>query len=71
MIKWGMPGGSSGKEPTCQCRLDLRDAGLIPGSGRPLEEDMASPTSTLAYRNSWTEEPGKQQFIGSHRVGHD
>ena len=28
------PSGPSGKEPTCQCRLDVRDAGSIPGSGR-------------------------------------
>ena len=28
----GFPGGASGKEPTCQG--DIRDVGLIPGSGR-------------------------------------
>ena len=30
---WGFPGGTSGKEPTCQCRRHKR-LGLIPGSGR-------------------------------------
>ena len=30
----GFPGGASGKEPICQCRLDVRDVGSIPGSGR-------------------------------------
>ena len=30
----GFPGGTCGEEPTCQCRLDLRDMGSIPGSGR-------------------------------------
>jgi len=29
----GFPGCASGKEPACQ-RGDIRDAGLIPGSGR-------------------------------------
>ena len=29
----GFPGGTNGKEPTCQCRLDVGDTGLIPGSG--------------------------------------
>ena len=29
----GFPGGTSGKEPACQCRK-IRDAGLIPKSGR-------------------------------------
>ena len=41
---------------------DIRDAGSIPGSGRsmgwddPLEEGMASHSSILAWRMSWTEE---------------
>ena len=30
---WSFQNGTSGKEPTCQCRR-LRDAGSIPGSGR-------------------------------------
>ena len=30
----GLPGGISGKEPACQCTLDIRDAVSIPGSGR-------------------------------------
>ena len=30
----GFPGGTSDKEATCQHRLDIRDAGSIPGSGR-------------------------------------
>ena len=29
----GFPGGSSGKEPTCNAG-DIRDVGLIPGLGR-------------------------------------
>ena len=32
---------------------------------------MATPSSILAWRVPWTEEPGKLQSIGSHRVGHD
>ena len=31
------PGDASGKEPTCQCRLDIRDKGSIPGLGRSPE----------------------------------
>ena len=34
MCNWGFPGGTSGKGPACQCRLDVRDIGLIPGSVR-------------------------------------
>ena len=36
---------------------DIRDAGLIPGSGRSLEEGMATHSSILAWRLTWTEEP--------------
>ena len=37
----------------------------------PLEKEMATHSSFLAWRIPWTEEPGKLQSTGSHRVGHD
>ena len=37
----------------------------------PLEKGMATHSSILAWRISWTEEPGGLQSMGSHRVGHD
>ena len=37
----------------------------------PLEEDMATHSSILAWRIPWTEEPGGLQSIGSWRVEHD
>ena len=58
------------KESACKAR-DTGDAGLIPGSGRSLEEDMAIHSSILAWRIPWTEEPGGLQSIGSQRVGDD
>ena len=36
-----------------------------------LEEEMATPSSILAWRISWTEEPGRMPFMGSHRAEHD
>ena len=36
-----------------------------------LEEEMATHSSILAWRISWTEEQGILQSIGSHRIGHD
>ena len=36
-----------------------------------LEEQMATHSSTLAWKILWTEEPGRLQSIGSQRVGHD
>ena len=41
------------------------------GQEEPLEEGMATHSSTLAWRIPWTEEPGVLQFMGSQRVGHD
>ena len=37
----------------------------------PLEKEMAIHSSTIAWKIPWTEEPGKLQFIGSQRAGHD
>ena len=50
---------------------DLREMGSIPGSGRSLEEGMATHSSILAWRIPWTEEPGRLQFMGLQRIGHD
>ena len=35
------------------------------GWGDPLEEEMATHSSILAWRIPWTEEPGGLQFVGS------
>ena len=37
----------------------------------PLEKEMANHSSILAWRSSWTEEPGGLQSMGFPRVGHD
>ena len=37
----------------------------------PLEEGMATHSSVLAWRIPWTEEPGRLQFMGLQRIGHD
>ena len=37
----------------------------------PLEKEMATHSSTLAWRIPWTEEPGGLQSTGSQRVAHD
>jgi len=37
----------------------------------PLEEEMATHSSTLAWEIPWTEETGRLQSIGSQRVRHD
>ena len=37
----------------------------------PLEKEMATHSSILAWKILWTEEPGKLLFMGSQRVRHD
>ena len=37
----------------------------------PLEKGMTTHSSILAWRISWTEEPGGLQSTWSQRVGHD
>ena len=41
------------------------------GREDPLEKEMATHSSTLAWRIPWTEKPGRLQSTGSQRVGHD
>ena len=41
------------------------------GREDPLEKEMATHSSTLAWRIPWREEPGGLQSMGSQRVGHD
>ena len=41
------------------------------GREDPLEKEMATCSSILAWRIPWTEEPGGLQSVGSQRVGHD
>ena len=36
-----------------------------------LEKAMAPHSSTFAWKIPWAEEPGRLQFMGSHRVEHD
>jgi len=51
---------------------EMRETG-VPSLDRedPLEQEMATHSSILAWRIPWTEEPGRLQSMGSQRVGHD
>ena len=41
------------------------------GREDPLEKEMATHSSTLAWKIPWMEEPGRLPSTGSQRVGHD
>ena len=49
----GAPGGSHGKKSVC----NAGDLGLTLGREDPLEKELATHSSILAWRISWTEEP--------------
>ena len=58
---------SAVKESAC----NSEDSSLIPGREDLLEKEMATHSSTLAWRIPWTEEPGRLQSMALQRVGHD
>ena len=62
----GFPGGKDGKASAC-------NETWVPSLGRedPLEKEMATHSSTLAWKIPWTEEPGRIQSMRSQRVRHD
>ena len=64
MCKMGFPGASVVKDPP----TNARDTGLTLGHEDPLEEEMVTYSSILAWKIPWTEEPGGIQPIGSQRV---
>ena len=37
----------------------------------PLEKEMGTHSSVLAWEIPWTEQPGRLQSMGSQRVGHN
>ena len=50
---------------------NVGDPGSIPGREDPLEKEMATHSSILAWKIPWMEEPGRLQSMGLQRVGHD
>ena len=48
---WDSPGGTSGKEPACQRRLDIGDSGSLPGSGRSPGGKYGNPLQYSCLEN--------------------
>ena len=70
MERLGFPGDASSKEPPAKAG-DVRDTGLILGSGRPPGVGHGNPLQYSCWRIPWTEEPGRLQPIELQRVRHD
>ena len=66
----GFPSDSAVKNPPV---MQEPQETQIPALGLedPLEEEMATHSSILAWRILWTEESGRLQSMGSQRVGHN
>ena len=58
-----LPCSSDGKESAC-------NAGDL-GQEDPLEKELATHSSILAWRIPWTEEPDRLLSMESQRVGHE
>ena len=69
-LKLGFPGGAIGKEPSSQCRR-CRKPRFNSSWEVPLEFEMATHSSILAWKIAWTEELDRLQSIGLQRVRHD
>ena len=59
-----LPGGSAGKNPPAM--QETQETRF-----NPLETGMAMHSSILAWENPWTKDPGRLQFMGLQRTGHD
>ena len=57
---------------TVKCLSTMRETrvGAL-GWEDPLEKEMAIHSSTITWKNPWTEEPGRLQSMGWQRVGQD
>ena len=66
LYKMGFPGGSVVKNPLA----NAGDTGVA-GSGKSLEEEMATHCSIIDWKIPCAEKPGKLQYMGSQRIGCD
>ena len=67
MYIWGFPGGFMVKNPPA----NAGDVGSSLGWEDPLEREMVTHSSILAWEIPWTEEPGGSQSMVLQRVKHD
>ena len=70
MLLWAFPGGSVGKESTCNAE-ETGDVGSILGLEDPLEKKIVTHSSIFAWKISWAEETGGLQSMGLQRASHD
>ena len=59
----GFPGGSAVKKPFSTQEIQVQSLGWAD----PLEKEMAIPSTSLAWKIPWTEEPGRLESIWSEK----
>ena len=62
----GIPGGASGRDPTCQCGKTIRDTSSVPRSGRSLRGRTWQPTPVFLPGESH----GQRSLAGYSPWGH-
>ena len=69
-LTWlGLPRWHSGKESALLQKQERKIWSL--GLEDPFEKEMVTYSNILAWKIPWTEDPGRLQFMGSWRTGHN
>ena len=63
----GFPGGSAVKNPHAKQETQVPSL----GQEDPLEKEMVTHSSILAWKIPWVKKPGRLQSMASQRDGHD
>ena len=67
LLLWGFPGGPVVKNSPAKQETQIQ----FLGQEDPLEKEMATHSSILAWEIPWREEHGRLQCMGSQKVRHD
>ena len=70
ILAGGFPNGSVTKNPPAVQEMQERQVWSL-GQQDPLEEEMATHSSILAWKIPWLEEPGGLLSMGLQKIGHD
>ena len=66
-VRLVFPRGSAVRNPPAMQETQVPSL----GAEDPLEKEMATHSNFLAWRISWTGEPGRLQSMGLQRIGHN
>ena len=70
LVRGKVPGAQRVKNPPAMQEIQETRVQFL-GQEDPMEKEMATHSSILAWEITWTEDPGRLQFMDLQRVGHD